>query len=147
MHPTRRDFLRLGLGSSTLLACGTSVPSFLATSARALTAGSSEGSKNHILVALELTGGNDGLNTVVPYGDENYRKYRPKIHVPAKSVHKIDDRWASTPPWAGWPSFMRSNSWPLSRVWAIRTQTARTSAPWPSGRQQGLIQNRRPRAG
>lgn len=88
MHPTRRDFLRLGLGSSTLLACGTTVPAFLARSASALATGPRP---DRVLVVLELTGGNDGLNTVVPYGDDEYRKHRPRIHVPARSVHKVDD--------------------------------------------------------
>ncbi len=101
MHPTRRAFLRLGLGSSALLACGTSVPGFLAASASALAAGSPEGSKEHVLVALELTGGNDGLNTVVPYRDDNYYKYRPKIHVPAHSVHRIDERMGLHPSLGG----------------------------------------------
>ena len=36
MHPTRREMLRLGLGSSALLACGPTVPLFLARSANAL---------------------------------------------------------------------------------------------------------------
>jgi uncharacterized protein (DUF1501 family) len=97
MNPTRREFIRLGLGSSALLSCGTSVPGFLANSARALAAGQPESSRERVLVALELTGGNDGLNTVVPYHDDNYRKYRPKIHVPANSVHKIDDRMGLHP--------------------------------------------------
>jgi uncharacterized protein (DUF1501 family) len=95
MHPTRRDFIRLGLGSSALLACGTSVPAFLAASACAVAAG--QGSKDKIFVALELTGGNDGLNTIIPYTDDNYRKYRPKIHVPANAVHKLDDRMGLHP--------------------------------------------------
>ena len=38
MNPTRRDFLRLGLGGSTLLACGATVPTFLANAAHALAA-------------------------------------------------------------------------------------------------------------
>ena len=97
MHPTRRNFLRLGLGSSALLAYGTSVPRFLAASACALAAAS----KECVLVALELTGGNDGLNTVVPYTDDNYRKYRPKIQVPAKSVHRIDERMGLHPALSG----------------------------------------------
>ena len=39
MHPTRREMLRLGLGSSALLACGPTVPLFLARSANALADG------------------------------------------------------------------------------------------------------------
>lgn len=101
MHLTRRDFLHLGLGSSTLLACGTSVPNFLATSARAIAASPSKRWQERVLVALELTGGNDGLNTVVPYRDDNYHKYRPKIHVRANSLHKIDDRMGLHPSLGG----------------------------------------------
>ena len=39
MHPTRREMLRLGLGSSALLACGPTVPLFLARSANAMADG------------------------------------------------------------------------------------------------------------
>jgi len=92
MHPTRRDFLRLGLGSSTLLACGATVPAFLARSAFALAAEPSRGAKGRVLVVLELNGGNDGLNTVVPYGDDAYRKHRPRLHLSKNEVAKIDDR-------------------------------------------------------
>jgi uncharacterized protein (DUF1501 family) len=91
MHPTRREFLRLGLGSSTLLACGTSVPTFLARSASALAAAGGSTSKKNILVVLELNGGNDGLNTVVPYAEDEYRKRRPKLQVSPDRVLRIDD--------------------------------------------------------
>jgi uncharacterized protein (DUF1501 family) len=43
------------------------------------------------LVVLELNGGNDGLNTVIPYRDDEYHKRRPKLHVAEDRVHKIDD--------------------------------------------------------
>ena len=91
MNATRREMLRLGLGSSALLACGQAVPLFLARSASALGetfAGAPEG---RILVVVQLDGGNDGLNTVVPYRDDEYRKRRPNIQVPAADVRKIDD--------------------------------------------------------
>ena len=39
-------------------------------------------SNGKILVVLELSGGNDGLNTLVPYGDDAYYKHRPKIGTP-----------------------------------------------------------------
>ena len=45
-----------------------------------------------ILVVLELTGGNDGLNTVVPHADEVYHKSRPTLRVEPAKVLKLDDR-------------------------------------------------------
>ena len=79
MHPTRREMLRLGLGSSALLACGPTVPLFLARSASALADDAGRAAKGRILVVVQLDGGNDGLNTVVPYRDDEYRKRRPTI--------------------------------------------------------------------
>jgi uncharacterized protein (DUF1501 family) len=99
MQPSRRDFLRTGVGSSTLLACGLSVPTFLARTADALAAGSSSGGR--VLVVLQLDGGNDGLNTVVPYGDDNYRKHRPHLHVPKDQILRIDDRMGLHPALTG----------------------------------------------
>jgi uncharacterized protein (DUF1501 family) len=91
MHPTRREMLRLGLGSSALLACGPTVPLFLTRSASAL-ADDRPSAKGRILVVVQLDGGNDGLNTVVPYRDDEYRKRRPKLAIPAGEVKKVDDR-------------------------------------------------------
>jgi uncharacterized protein (DUF1501 family) len=48
--------------------------------------------KGRILVVVQLDGGNDGLNTVVPYCDDEYRKRRPKLAIPAAEVKKVDDR-------------------------------------------------------
>src|SRR6516165_10558397 len=91
MNTTRREMLRLGLGSSALLACGPTVPLFLARSASALADGPGP-PKGRVLVVVQLDGGNDGLNTVVPYRDDEYRKHRPKLAIPAGDVKKIDDR-------------------------------------------------------
>ncbi len=103
MQPTRRDFLR-GFGSSTLLACGTSVPAFLARSASAVGAGAA----GRVLVVVQLTGGNDGLNTVVPYRDDNYQKHRQKIRVPANALHKVDDNVGLHPALGGFASAMEA---------------------------------------
>ena len=50
MDATRRDFLRLGLGSATLLACGNTVPGFLARSASALAASTDQAKDGNVLV-------------------------------------------------------------------------------------------------
>ncbi len=42
--------------------------------------------KDNVLVVLSLSGGNDGLNTVIPYNDGHYRDFRPALGVPADSV-------------------------------------------------------------
>jgi uncharacterized protein (DUF1501 family) len=43
-----------------------------------------------ILVVFEWFGGNDGLNTIVPYGDPVYYKHRPTIGIKEKDLLKID---------------------------------------------------------
>jgi uncharacterized protein (DUF1501 family) len=108
MQPTRRDFLRLGLGSTTLLACGATVPTFLANAANALAAAPGRDGKGRILVVLQLDGGNDGLNTVAPYADDDYRKHRPKLHLDAKAVSKIDDHVGFHPGLAGFAKLLES---------------------------------------
>src|SRR6516164_7296397 len=91
MNPTRREMIRLGLSSSALLASGQTVPLFLARSAHAL-AVDRPAAKDRILVVVQLDGGNDGLNTAVPYRDDEYRKRRPRLAIAAAEVKKVDDR-------------------------------------------------------
>ena len=50
-----------------------------------------------ILVVLELSGGNDGLNTVVPYGDDAYYRHRPTIGIPRADLIRIDDHFGFNP--------------------------------------------------
>ena len=44
-----------------------------------------------ILVVVELTGGNDGLNTVIPYTNDVYHKNRPTLRIEPDKVLKLDD--------------------------------------------------------
>lgn len=50
-----------------------------------------ENTKDPVLVILQLSGGNDGLNTVVPYGNPLYFDNRPKVGIPADQVLPIND--------------------------------------------------------
>ena len=50
-----------------------------------------------ILVVVELTGGNDGLNTVIPHADDIYHKSRPTLRIEPDKVLKLDDRVGPAP--------------------------------------------------
>ena len=83
---TRRQMLERTFHGASLVALGSSVPGFVATSARAAAPG-----KDKVLVVVELTGGNDGLNTVIPYADDLYQKVRPTLRFQKKEVVRVDD--------------------------------------------------------
>jgi uncharacterized protein (DUF1501 family) len=83
---SRRQFLTRTLQGSSLLALGSVVPGFLANTARAAQAG-----KDTVLVVIEMSGGNDGLNTVIPYSDDIYHKARPTLRFTKEQVIKVDD--------------------------------------------------------
>ncbi len=46
---------------------------------------------NRILVIVELSGGNDGLNSVVPHGDDAYYRHRPNLGIEADTLLRLDD--------------------------------------------------------
>lgn len=85
---SRRTFLTRG---ATLVAAGWAVPSFIAETARIVESGMTAVPVAHaagrkILVIIQLAGGNDGLNTLIPYGDAAYFAARPDIAIPAAQV-------------------------------------------------------------
>ena len=47
--------------------------------------------KDPVLVVLQLTGGNDYLNTVIPYQDPLYRDFRPAIRISDNQILHLDD--------------------------------------------------------
>ena len=80
---TRRQFLK----TTSLVALAPHVPVFLQQTARAAGVRRDE----RILVVIQLSGGNDGLNTVVPFADEAYAKHRTALRLPEDRLHKITD--------------------------------------------------------
>src|SRR5258707_744972 len=90
---TRREFLRTTVLGSAL---SWTVPSFLANTFSVLQADAADsatqivsGRDATILVVLQMAGGNDGLNTVVPFGDDDYLKARPRLGLRPKDVLKL----------------------------------------------------------
>lgn len=105
---TRRDFLRTSLLGGAL---SWTVPSFVAQTFQALHAeadGSltqvATGADSPILVLLQLAGGNDGLNTVVPYTNDFYYSARPRIGISADRILKLDDTLGLNPALTGFKS-------------------------------------------
>src|SRR5579871_1028058 len=91
MKLSRRDVLRTGITGLSMAASTALRVGVFGRAAAALAADAESNGK--ILVVLELSGGNDGLNTLVPYGDDAYYKHRPKIGLAKKSVRPIDDHF------------------------------------------------------
>ncbi len=93
----RRDFLKASLAGSGLFTWGLNIPRFLARTAAAAPTADKAGAKDTILVVVELTGGNDGLNTVVPFKDPEYAKLRPTLKLPDSQIKKLTDEIALHP--------------------------------------------------
>ena len=88
----RRELLQKGMAglgiaglSGTIMA-----PSLFSQAAQAAAVARAN---DKILVILELSGGNDGLNTVVPYGDDAYYRHRPNIGLPKDDLRILDDHF------------------------------------------------------
>jgi uncharacterized protein (DUF1501 family) len=96
---SRRDMIRIGAGGIGFGLFGGlgPVPYLLGQASRAAAQGNES---RRILVVFEWFGGNDGLNTIVPYGDPMYYKHRPTIGIKEKDLLKIDAQF-------GWHKSLR----------------------------------------
>jgi len=96
----RRRLLKGALGGVCAHTAGAlGLPAFFGTAASALAAAPAENKR--ILVVMELSGGNDGLNTLVPYADDAYYRHRPNIGIKAGKLRKIDEHYGFSPGMAG----------------------------------------------
>jgi uncharacterized protein (DUF1501 family) len=87
---TRRDFLK----TTAIAGLSVTLPSFLTRSVEAAMpyAGAIPGFKDdRILVVIQLGGGNDGINTVVPFGDDAYYSARKNLAIKKADVLGLDD--------------------------------------------------------
>ncbi|MEM9702842.1 MAG: DUF1501 domain-containing protein [Planctomycetota bacterium] len=84
-HP-RRSFLARSAG----VLCGAAAPGLLGRAGFAAPRADRPGAESTVLVVIQLSGGNDGLNTVVPLGDPAYRAARPTLAVNRRDALKID---------------------------------------------------------
>jgi len=96
---SRRLFLTRGV---QLLSVAGTVPLFLDRSGRVMAAEFAAnpqgvGRPDRILVVLQLAGGNDGLNTVVPISNDDYYKARPRLGIAKTKALKVDDDFGFHP--------------------------------------------------
>jgi uncharacterized protein (DUF1501 family) len=93
---TRREFLRKSL---FFLATSYSAPFFLTRTVLALDSARANAATasipgmpdDHILVVIQMGGGNDGLNTLVPFGMDEYYRVRPQLAVAKDKILKLND--------------------------------------------------------
>jgi uncharacterized protein (DUF1501 family) len=86
---TRREFIGLTGKGIGLLAFSQFAPQFLVQSTRAATPAPEK--DRSILVLVQLAGGNDGLNTVIPFEDADYYRLRPTLGIPKEKVLRAND--------------------------------------------------------
>lgn len=151
---TRREFLRASLMGGAMT---WTVPSFIGATIQSLFADQDgalvqrpNGKDNPILVVVQLAGGNDGLNTVVPFTNDHYYRARPTLGVDAKTVLRMsadhglhpsldgfqslfDRGWLSVVHGVGYPNPNRSH-FRSTEIWQTASDANRSEAQGWLGR-------------
>ena len=97
----RRSFLQ----RSPLIALAPTIPTFLKQPV-----GAAESAHDgRILVVIQLSGGNDGINTVIPHADEGYAKHRRQLRLPANDLIRVNDAVALHPSLRGMADLLEDN--------------------------------------
>lgn len=103
MNINRREFLGNSLQAGAVVSLAPAIPALLTEAAARQT----DARGDSILVVVQLSGGNDGLNTVVPYEDDAYYKNRFTIAIGKGAVQKLDDGLGLHPSMSGLASLYK----------------------------------------
>ena len=101
MTISRRRFLE-----ASAVAFGAGLPAVFQRAALAAPKADEPGGEQTVLVVVQLTGGNDGLNTIIPFRDPRYRSARPTLKQPADQVKKINEDLALHPAMPGFAELL-----------------------------------------
>lgn len=93
---TRRHFLEASAAVTGLI-----LPNVFQQMARAVPDLDQQSAKDSILIVVQLSGGNDGLNTIIPCSDAAYVKARPKLKISSKDALPLDQRLGLAPSMTG----------------------------------------------
>lgn len=102
---TRRQFLGSSVKSASVVSLASTVPCFLPNTLNA----ANKNAADRILVVIELSGGNDGLNTVIPFADDNYAKFRKTLRIPTSQVLKLNDEVGLHPAMGGMSELIKDD--------------------------------------
>lgn len=100
---TRRDFLQTAGTGTAVMAFGSTVPMAF----RGAAAASPE--SDRVLVVVEMAGGNDGLNSIVPHSDPDYKKARPEIGIKKPDVLSITPELGFHPSLRGFADLLQQS--------------------------------------
>jgi uncharacterized protein (DUF1501 family) len=104
MSLSRRDFL-----AASAVAAAWPMPAFFRRVAHAAPGADQPGARDTVLVVVQLTGGNDGLNTVIPWRDPAYAAARPALKQPAADVKRINGDFAFHPSLGSFATLLEEN--------------------------------------